>query len=253
MVISHKKRYLFIEMPHTASTAISKELCELYDGEPILTKHSNYSEYLHSLHKTAVDYFVFAAVRNPLDQVVTEYSKMKSDHHGSFTSTKNHEERGGWVSALHLRKFNLVAQNASFAEYLKTFYAAIYHNSVLMGHDKFNFIMRFENIATDFMTVLHMLGITPVRPLPTVNKTHRREGFSEFYDPAAQLHAARVFGPFMKQWGYKFPQEWPQPSVPLRSRLLFGLQDTVLNHAGRLLCLSPRSQALQRIKRIVRR
>ena len=51
MIISHKYKYLFIGLPLAASTAISKELCEQYEGVPILSKHSIYQDFL----KTATE------------------------------------------------------------------------------------------------------------------------------------------------------------------------------------------------------
>ncbi len=32
MIIRHRYKYVFVELPHTGSTAISEELRELYDG-----------------------------------------------------------------------------------------------------------------------------------------------------------------------------------------------------------------------------
>ena len=46
MVISDKNKYLLAELPHTGSTAISKELCENYDGVKILSKHARYNQFL---------------------------------------------------------------------------------------------------------------------------------------------------------------------------------------------------------------
>lgn len=46
MIISHKYRLLFIEVPLTASWAIHHELCNNYEGKPILHKHATYSDYL---------------------------------------------------------------------------------------------------------------------------------------------------------------------------------------------------------------
>jgi hypothetical protein len=252
VIVSHENRYLFIEVPHTASTAISRELRQLYGGEPVLAKHSNYSEFLHSAVKPDGDYFVFAAVRNPLDQVVTEYSKMRNDHGGAFTNDAARENRGGWVSSLHMKKFNFVAGNPSFTDYLKTFYRSIYQNSVLMGHDRFDFIMRFENIGNDFGKALALIGIEPVRPLPAANRTRRQASFVEFYDAEAQRHAARVFGPFMEKWGYSFPAEWGPVEVPAASRMRFAVQEAAMNHAARWVCLSPRNPSIQRLRSVLK-
>ena len=72
MIISHKNKYLFVELPHTATTAIIKEFREKYDGKRILRKHA----FFHDFQKIANDdekYFVFSCVRNPMDEVVSIY------------------------------------------------------------------------------------------------------------------------------------------------------------------------------------
>jgi hypothetical protein len=45
MVISHKHKYLFVELPKTATSAISHELIETYAGEKILRKRSAYRDF----------------------------------------------------------------------------------------------------------------------------------------------------------------------------------------------------------------
>ena len=40
MIISHKHKYVFVELPQTASSAIAKELKANYDGHEILFKQS---------------------------------------------------------------------------------------------------------------------------------------------------------------------------------------------------------------------
>src|SRR5262245_27774439 len=80
MVISHKHRYLFVEIPNTGSTAISAELRRHYDGEPVLHKHATYGEFLRLASRDQRTYFVFGTVRNPLDLAVTEYFKLKTNH-----------------------------------------------------------------------------------------------------------------------------------------------------------------------------
>jgi len=49
MIVSHRHRYLFIEIPLTGSWAIHRELREHYGGSPILHKHASYPEYRRTL------------------------------------------------------------------------------------------------------------------------------------------------------------------------------------------------------------
>jgi hypothetical protein len=44
-------------------------LCELYDGEKILSKHSRYHEFLKIASEEEKKYFVFSGIRNPMDMV----------------------------------------------------------------------------------------------------------------------------------------------------------------------------------------
>ena len=41
MIISHRYKFLFIGLPFSASSTITKDLHEEHDGKPYLRKHSN--------------------------------------------------------------------------------------------------------------------------------------------------------------------------------------------------------------------
>ena len=73
MVISHLHRYVYVEVPRTGSSAISRELRENYDGEQILRKHATYRDFLREATEDEQSYFTFSGVRNPLDVAVTRY------------------------------------------------------------------------------------------------------------------------------------------------------------------------------------
>ena len=60
MIISDKYCYIFIGLPFSASTAISKHLSEKYEGKPLLRKHSVYFEAKSQLSTKQKNYFVFA-------------------------------------------------------------------------------------------------------------------------------------------------------------------------------------------------
>ena len=79
MVISHKYKYIFVELPRTASTAISNQLVKYYDGHKILIKHASYQNLKYFYKDKYLDYFVFSCVRNPLDRTVSFYEKMRKE------------------------------------------------------------------------------------------------------------------------------------------------------------------------------
>ena len=78
MIISHKYKFLFIGLPFSASSAITKELNKEYEGKPLLRKHSLYQEFLKIANDKEKNIF-FIVLRNPLDIAVTVYEKMKSN------------------------------------------------------------------------------------------------------------------------------------------------------------------------------
>ncbi|MGI8951204.1 MAG: sulfotransferase family 2 domain-containing protein [Chitinophagaceae bacterium] len=223
MVISDKYKYLFIELYFTGSTAISSELCELYDGKKILSKHSRYHEFLKTATNEQKKYFVFSSIRNPMDVVVSGYLKFKNNHKGRYTNPKEWRINGGTISNKNLKMYEII-KNLSFEKYFKEFYKIPYDNWSTAAHNEFDFILRFENIQNDFREVLTKLNIEPKRELPQKNKTiGKEEDFTKYYTPEIRERAIFVFGPFMKKWGYSFPAEWNVKKVSSLSSALFTL------------------------------
>ncbi len=63
MIISHQHKYLFVELPHTGSTAISHELREHYDGVSILEKHATYYQFLKVATAEEKQYWLMSSKR----------------------------------------------------------------------------------------------------------------------------------------------------------------------------------------------
>jgi hypothetical protein len=223
MIISHTHRYLFVELPHTASTAVGRELCTHYDGKPILRKHARYHEFLRNASADERTYFVFSGIRNPLDEAVSMYLKYKTNHRGNYTNPSKLRRNGGHVTGADLERFHYIRRNnAEFPDYLWHFYRRPYDNWSSLAHHTFNFIIRFERLQDDFARLLQQLGIEQRRPLPTVNPTAEKERhFSAYYTPDVYDHARWIFGPFMKKWGYSFPPKWGTAPIPRSSQVLF--------------------------------
>ena len=64
-----------VQLPHTGGSAVAAEICENYDAERILRKHSRYHEFLRIASPEQAAYKVFAAIRNPMDEAVSIYFK----------------------------------------------------------------------------------------------------------------------------------------------------------------------------------
>ena len=86
MIISDKYKYVFIGLPLAASTAISKELCEMYSGRPILSKHSIYQDFLKVATVEQKRYKVLACARNPLDIGVSQYTQNDEYANGNYSN-----------------------------------------------------------------------------------------------------------------------------------------------------------------------
>jgi hypothetical protein len=211
MIISHKHRYLFVELPRTGSTAVRHELRELYDGEPILHKHATYEEFVAVASEDEKRYFVFSSIRNPLDDAVSRYFKFRTDHKQRYTDPARRPKHKPLVNRLlDDSAFRFVGRGRTeFGSFLRRYYPLPFATWASLSHDRFDFVMRFERLADDFAEALRRIGIEPLRPLPVANQTGQRDrDFASYYDAGAQRHARRVFGPYMRRWGYAFPAEW---------------------------------------------
>ncbi len=227
MVISDKHKFIFVELFFTGSTAISKELCDLYEGRKILRKHSRYHEFLGIATKEQLNYFTFSGIRNPMDLVVSEYLKIKTNHKSRFTTPSEWRKNGGTLSNEQLRLFKeITVQELSFQEYFMKYFKLPYDNWSCLSHKRFDFIIRFENISADFGNALKKIGLEPKRELPHLNQTKNKADFLEFYTPEIRNRAVFVFAPFMRQWGYEFPKEWNVRKQSIVSNIIYRILRT---------------------------
>jgi hypothetical protein len=237
VIISHRYRYLFVELPRTGSTAIRHELRTFYDGEPILQKHSTYEQFLEQATDDEKKYFVFSGIRNPLDDVVSQYFKLRTDHNRRMTDPARAPKSKPLINRLvdrHVFGY-LRRTNAEFADYFMRYHWLPYDRWSSLSHDRMDFIIRFENLADDFAEALRLMGIEPRRPLPQVNTTAARSRhFTDYYPPRTWKRARRVFGPFMERWGYELPREWgvgpPSSGERMQYRLFSALATMYWRH-----------------------
>jgi hypothetical protein len=223
LIVSHKYRYVYVELPRTGSTAVSRELQDLYDGHPILRKHATYRDFLRIASEDERTYFAFSGIRNPLDVTVTRYIHLQEDKRGRFTDPGRVALRNSLAGRLERRIYRWVQDNdASFEDFLLRWYKVPYDTWAALDHKRMNAILRLESLPEDFDRTLRQIGIQPLRPLPVVNATperDRQQDLSAYYTPRARRRARWVFGPYMEEWHYAFPPDWGPMTVPLWSKL----------------------------------
>jgi hypothetical protein len=223
MIISHKYKFLFIGLPFSASSAISKELHLEHDGEPYLRKHSLYHEFENVATKSELEYFVFAVLRNPMEIAVTVYEKMKANAKGNFTNSELFSENGGHITKQHRERFNYIKDNnSSFQQYFKKFHQKPYDNLSSLTIDNCDFVIRYETFSEDYLLALKKAGISNPKPLPVANKTvGKNKEILAYYTDDIKDRAISIFGPFLEKYDYSFPEEWGSVKTPLKSKLEF--------------------------------
>lgn len=214
MIISDTNRYVFVQLPKTASTAIENELLEHYDGKPILLKHDLYHKFLSKATPEQKKYFVFASVRNPMDIVASHYYNLLQENRLSKRTPKKHSlARRIYGTYRTKNRFDFIqGGEGDFKAYFLKFYKAPYANWSIVDHKRFDFIIRYEHMQEDFTELLSKLNLEQVRPIPKANTTANKKGsFLDLYtDPEVIDRAIKVFGPYFREFGYSFPAEWPR-------------------------------------------
>ncbi|MBL7077891.1 MAG: hypothetical protein ISS31_10505 [Kiritimatiellae bacterium] len=224
MIISHIHRYLFIEIPHSACTAIGQELIDSYEGKSILAKHATYPEFLRQASEEERTYFTFCSIRNPLDVVATKHAHVRRPRDEQAIAAYRKRNRRIWREVNYVKR-----HDADFERYFRHFWPLVYVNRCAALPPDIGFVIRYERLHEDFAEALRRMGLTRVRDLPVVNRSEGKSAdYRSYYQTAGlRKRAARVFGPFMGEWGYAFPEDWFPVRVPWWSYLVYPVETAV--------------------------
>jgi len=195
MIISHKHKYIFIGLPFSASSAISKELLELYDGQSVFSKHTNIQAVLKSRDINIEEYFVFAVYRDPIDICKSIYSKYINNSKGVYTDDKYLIQNGGHISRKSINMYHYIqSENLSFNSFLKLNNKLFLpYDNVFSINEKFlNFKIDFNSLSDDFELALNKIGIKQVREIPVYNKTKDKKNIEN-------IEQLDMFQPYYKR------------------------------------------------------
>ena len=222
MIISHKNKYVFVQLPHTGCSAVARELREFYDGEPILRKHSYYHQFLRGATREERAYFTFSTIRNPVDEYISVFHKFRSNHE-KYDDPGNSTRNGGFVTSGMRRRFHYVQRTGDLVSYFLKYSRIPYDNWSRLDHKRFDYVMRFEHLQQDFAEVLRRLQVEQVRPLPLFNPTRQPEEEDRYglFPEEVRRRVQWVFSPFMEDWGYDLPSSWKMGGAPVSSRIVY--------------------------------
>ena len=215
MIVSDKYKYVFIGLPFSASSAISKDLCDKYEGKPYLRKHSLYSDFKKQTNKSKLKYRVFAVLRNPMEITITSYEKLKSNPNNIYTNSILFKENGGHISKKQRKKYNFIKKNqATFQEFFLEFYKYPYDNLASLTIDDCDFIIRYDKLQEDYLKVLKKIGVKNPTELPVKNKSKTKlSDITSYFNSEIRERSVSVFGPFMMKYNFKFPKNYGETKV----------------------------------------
>ncbi|WP_263834161.1 sulfotransferase family protein [Salinibacter sp.] len=221
MILSHEHEFIFVHIPRTAGTRLSKEICKKigikkwreYIGEPeeLINREGNYmgnkysGEYRRwegNKHISAVDlkkrldkdvwksYFKFAVVRNPWDRVLSLYLKRIKD--SALPSRIINNCKICFNSYLNM-KFNI-----GFGGYKR-------QTDFILDREEnmfLDYVGKYERMESDLRKISEKIGID-LNVKGKYDSTMERD-YREFYLFGSEKIIEDIFIEEIKMFGYSF-------------------------------------------------
>lgn len=179
LYISHKYKFIFIQIPKTGTSSIKAVLNPFIEGNTFdAIRHADYAEIARSYPNQLIEYFKFSFVRNPWDRIVSYYFFQK--------------KRGKINNKLTFEDF-LLAPGGSVVKPQCDWVHQL---------NSYSFVGRFENFQEDFDIVCEKIGI-PRKELPHENETKHKH-YTEYYNDKMREIVAKKCAKDIEYFGYEF-------------------------------------------------
>lgn len=193
-MISHKHKFIFIEVPKTGTTTICDVLFNNFDavqpprgGPQPGGKHLDIDQYKELFPKETSSYFKFSFVRNPWSRVVSLYNRKEG------IQKKNEMTFVEFVDWIQL-----ATDTCTMPTPKKNMIDFFIKDNEL----KIDFIGKLENLQQDFDIVCDKIGI-PHQQLQHLNTTKHKH-YTEYYDDETRDIVAEKFAKDIEYFGYEF-------------------------------------------------
>jgi chondroitin 4-sulfotransferase 11 len=130
-------------------------------------------------------YFVFSAVRNPFDRLISGWKYLEAARERPLLDVLLHPPGEGHDYRHFTRPQIAILRDQS--------------TGALIVDD----LVRFENLQADFARICDRLG-TPHRRLPHINASKRQLGYRDYFDERTRRMAEEMFAADLAAFGYDF-------------------------------------------------
>ena len=183
-MISHNKKFVYIHIPKTAGSSITK--CFAKKGkvlsgkenfDSIYFKHQKALPIQQALGDEFENYYRFTFVRNPFDWIVSNYEFNRGLHHPYVKGTK-------FNVAISVPKFTA---EYSFSYWLHWWVEQFRPSQHMMICDEQGellvpHIFKFESLTSDIEKVIETLNIKNTPPLKHLLQSKGRKPYQEYFD-----------------------------------------------------------------------
>ena len=197
MIQSDRYNFIFIHCPRTSGDCMTLTLSPYADRIETTgpVKHSRAVELLRDLKEKLANYFRFGFIRNPWEQIHSEYHYCQ--HRFKFIDNLDETQQ-------HFKNKLIAMSKMTFREYvfdtpasrLKYFFQDIHGNELV------DFVGRFGNYS-DWYHVLQTIGI-PITRLKKGNESNRPRDYRSEYDDEMRELVAEGCKPEIERFGFEF-------------------------------------------------
>ena len=214
MIINHTYRFIFLHVPKTAGTSITRWLSTLTGWNDIELGGTHYGEEIQAIygrrfklhkHSPAMqvrsivgediwsNYYKFAVVRDPFDRLVSTYQFYREWDHPGVAAVKAMTSFDEFLDSDY---FTHDRRNPTRPSGLQCSFLGL-DNGVTL-----NQLCRFETLDADVAQIADAIGVEPPA-LDRVNSSARADTDS-YYTPSTRTLAARLYEPDFALLDYPF-------------------------------------------------
>ena len=197
MLISEKKKFVFIHIQKTAGTSLRKYFFENIDD---IRDHLRPHSPLMELEEKYMGFYKTAFVRNPFDRLVSWYFMIKSN-----SGKKNFLQRNVLEKAHSFSEFVLFCEEIENASGWKPFkYNQIDYLTDKNGNLAMDFIGKFENLSDDLKVIANQINIKKdMLSIPHLNES-KHKYYRSYYTEETRRIIEKRFMRDLEYFKYSF-------------------------------------------------